>query len=111
MNYGYSSIIPDDDRQEKWKKQREERGFDDTEFWSLFTTIARFIHPRLKTWIDYEPVSYPPEITYEEWMHILKVMERSFRMIADDNFFAAKDYKEVKEGLDLFHEYYLHLWD
>ena len=38
----------DDERKEIFKKQRLERGFDETELWNLDTTILKFILPRLK---------------------------------------------------------------
>lgn len=42
----------DDKRQEKWQKERLEKGFDDTEIWSLDSTIIKFIVPRLKAYLE-----------------------------------------------------------
>jgi len=42
----------DDERWDKYKKQRLERGFDDSETWSLDSTIVRFIIPRLKRYLE-----------------------------------------------------------
>ena len=47
-NVCFSLTNKDDDREEKFSKQRIERGFDDSETWSLRDTIANFILPRLK---------------------------------------------------------------
>ena len=48
MNYSLSNTIsPDDKRQDLWSKQVDDRGFDDTEVWSLDKTIIKFLYPRL----------------------------------------------------------------
>lgn len=47
--YGHADYIDQNDsRQEKWRKQREESGFDDTEIWNLDWTLMEFMIPRLK---------------------------------------------------------------
>ena len=40
---------------EKYKQQRFEQGFDDTETWHMDRTIALFIIPRLKKFIEFNP--------------------------------------------------------
>jgi uncharacterized protein (DUF2164 family) len=40
------------DKLERYKKQRDERGFDDTETWHLDKTVALFLIPRLKRYIE-----------------------------------------------------------
>lgn len=46
------SLPKDDVRHRKFRKQRKKRGFDDTETWSLDTTFAQFMAPRLKRYIE-----------------------------------------------------------
>ena len=41
-------ITENDELKEKYKQQRIERGFDDSELWNLDYTIASFVLPRLK---------------------------------------------------------------
>lgn len=47
-NVCFSLIKQDDKRWDKYEQQRIERGFDDSETWSLRDTIAKFIIPRLE---------------------------------------------------------------
>jgi len=49
-------------RTHKYKKQRLERGFDDSETWSLDSTIVSFILPRLKRYFEVASV----EIMFED---------------------------------------------
>src|SRR5262245_28137695 len=52
----------DAERERLYAKQRKERGFDDSETYSLSHTFARFIYPRLKRFRDaYARVSIPME--------------------------------------------------
>ena len=50
-NICFSLTDKDDKREKKLTKQRLKRGFDDSEMWSLDSTIASFIVPRLKEFI------------------------------------------------------------
>ena len=54
-NY-YGNALEENDlyKLEKYRNQRNERGFDDSETWSLDFTIASFIVPRLKRLIEIE---------------------------------------------------------
>lgn len=46
--YGLADgVSHNDDRQEIWKQQVIDRGFDDTELWSLDAAFMKFIVPRL----------------------------------------------------------------
>jgi hypothetical protein len=99
----------------EYKKQAEEQGFDNTEIWNLFVTIAKFLVPRLKVYRR-DFMSFPSELTVEEWQEILDKMIEGFELIANDHF--ELDYKEQlkyrakeQEAVDLLHKYYFHLWD
>ena len=42
----------DDERQERWKQQKEECGFDDRETWSLNGTMAGILYEHLRMFMD-----------------------------------------------------------
>lgn len=100
-----------------YKKQREERGWDDTELWNLDYTIARFVYPRLKRFIELEPAGWPANDfpTYGEWIEALKKMLYAFEYIVKEdemvNFVNSEEYSKVQEGLELFGKHFQSLWD
>lgn len=67
----------------KYKNQRIERGFDDTELWNLDKTIAKYILPRL---VEFRKVvnGYPPEFDkFEDWLDIIDQMIYAFDYIVN----------------------------
>lgn len=98
-----------------YKRQREERGWDDTELWNLDYTIAKFVYPRLKRFIELEPAGWPANDfpTYEDWIEALKKMLYAFeRMITEDyETVGSEEYNKVQEGLELFGKHFQSLWD
>lgn len=67
----------------KYKRQRIERGFDDTELWGLDRTIAKYVLPRL---IEFKKVTngYPPNFdSFEEWIAVIDKMIYSFDHIVN----------------------------
>ena len=98
----------DDKRAPLWKEQREKYGFDERETWGLNTTIAAFVYPRLKMFAE-NTRSVPLGMTLTEWRDILKKMVRAFELIITDQ--VGTHCSEVKEGLDLFRQYFFDLWD
>ena len=101
-----------DDREKDFKKQRIERGFDDSETWSLTDTISNFIIPRLKRFKEIAG-GVPCEMTSDEWNLILDKMVRSFELTArneGDRIWSKEEEKELDEGLDLFREWFFALW-
>ena len=118
-NVNFTLISRDDKRWEEYKQQRLEEGFDDSETWSLDNTIAKFVLPRLKRYLEIAN-SHPGNITEAEWDTILNKMIYAFECILDENkevddtLIGVKKYEKrsniIKEGLDLFREYFLDLW-
>ena len=110
-NISFSLTDKEDKREETYSKQRIERGFDDSETWSLDTTIASFILPRLIRFKEIK-AGHPASISSEEWDSILGKMERGFEFtIKDSNGFLTEDeVKQMNEGLDLFREWFFNLW-
>lgn len=113
MNYGpfylgcADTLKPDDDRHELFAKQREERGFDNTELWNLDKTIAKFILPRLIAFRD----NVAPEGDYasESWRNDLTKMITAFENLS--NYDAINgDSQDVYKGLALFINNYRALW-
>ena len=114
MDYGLSKDMPEDDeRQELWKKQREERGFDDTEIWNLDLTLAKFMIPRLK---EYKKSTngHPLDLTPEEWDEKIDKMIVFFELIIKDmsegQVLNSKEQGQYEEGAGLFFDYFRHLW-
>lgn len=113
--YGLAKEMPaTDKRQVKWERQREKRGFDDTEIWSLFTTISDFIYPRLIAFKEYK-CDYPINLTPENWDEILDKMIFAFKFYSDEykreKPASIGTIQKVQEGMDLFVKYFRDLWN
>jgi len=96
-----------------WKKQRLERGFDDTECWNLDCTFGWFIVPRLKV-LRRNHHGYPDELHNDKnWCKVLDEMIWAFDTAANhfERTPTEEDYKRIHKGLKLFAKYYCHLWD
>lgn len=117
VTYGFSdSLNPDDPRQKAFKKQRLERGFDNTELWSLDVTIAKFILPRLKEFKN-QTCGIPGCIEQngdeglEVWKNIIQQMIDAFEFIADDVCIPTEEeQRKISLGLDLFRQHFYSLW-
>lgn len=106
----------------EYRRQRLERGFDDTEVWNLDYTFAKFVLPRLKRFKEVNQ-GYPATMTYEEWDECLDRMIYAFENIDyDDKSYDGIEWfnmpqeardavvEKVNEGLDLFRRHYFSLW-
>lgn len=116
-NVNFSLIEKGDKKWEEMKMQRLNRGFDDSELWSLDATISHFIYPRLKEFVAMEKHGYPSVLnSMEEWDIIFKKILRAFELLNDDEICGvlepdSPEDKEIQEGLDLFRKWFFHLWD
>lgn len=93
------------------KQQRFERGFDDSETWSLDCTIAQFVLPRLKRYL--KVTSDVISISDKERKDINKViraMELIVYEINSPEILTEKEYKEVQYGLKVFGKIFQTLW-
>lgn len=108
--------------------QRRTRGFSDDVCWNLEYEMAKWILPRLRRYKEIKN-GYPCELTEEQWDEYLSRMIRGFELYianadteppfdigwhepVDDWRARHKEcQKEMQENLDLFWEYYRHLWD
>lgn len=81
LAFDFPSVDP---RQALWQRQRNERGFDDTETWNLFWVFADYIHPRLQALRDTTD-HYPVEMgSLDEWKATLDKMIVGFKSWTDD---------------------------
>ncbi len=97
-------------RDKSHARQRKEWGFCDEDLWNLSTTIAKFILPRLKRFRKMPRMGYPGSLTEKQWDKKLGRMIAAFKVLAhDDNII--DDEQMVDRGLDLFRQWFNHLWD
>lgn len=108
-NVNFSTIGMDDSRWGEFEKQRLERGFDDSEIWSLDKTLVGFILPRLKAYRD-NHCSIPENMTPQQWDSILDKMVSAFELMKDEKDGPA-DRNRIEYGLKLFAKYLKNLWD
>jgi hypothetical protein len=111
-NVCFSLVDQEDDRWEEYTKQRLERGFDISETWNLDGTIAKFIYPRLKVFIeDVKRVGcFPASMTFDEWLKILDDMLKGFELLVSDEIKNEDEDKIIEHSLDLFRKHFLSLW-
>ena len=73
-NICFSLTEKEDSREENFSKQRMERGFDDSETWSLRDTIGNFILPRLRRFKEVS-IAFPADLEdASDWENILNKM-------------------------------------
>ena len=111
-NVCFSLTDKKDKREKEFSKQRIERGFDDSETWSLDSSIASFTVPRLKRFKEVNNGA-PFQLNIEEWNIILDKMITSFELILENSgscIWNEGEEKQVNEGLDLFRNYFFDLW-
>ena len=102
---------------EMYKKQRFEQGFDDTETWHMDRTIALFIIPRLKKFIELNN-GIPTGETVESYDEKLKFIISAF-----ENYYATNKYYEsvddderkqltddVKQAVEYLSKLWFELW-
>ncbi len=116
--FSYMDSVKDNDkRQDKYKKQRVSRGFDDSETWSLDETIASFILPRLKRYKEIN-IAYPATdgMTFDKWNEIVDEIIKTFEFIkcsrdkwGSNQEETKKKMAEIDHGLHLFAEWFLSL--
>lgn len=108
-NINFSIFTKGDNREEKFKKQRIERGFDESETWDLGQTIMMFTIPRLKEFIRIAEKN----IEEPDFIKGCKCILKSFELLTRDEgirIFNEKEKKDVKKGLKLLPSYMESLW-
>jgi len=100
-------------KKEHYRQQRFERGFDDTETWHMDRTMALFIIPRLKRFIEVNngiPNGETEESYDEKIRFIISAFENYY---VSDKYFNSVDIEERKKLTDdvrLAVEYLSKLW-
>lgn len=109
-NLCFSLTSEEDDREMQFAEQRMERGFDDSETWSLYTTIAKFIIPRLKRYIELTENRIIQ--TEEEIIQLNKLLTAMELIVRNDGIelFTQDEKKQVKEGVELLSKIFFNLW-
>jgi hypothetical protein len=113
----------------RWFVQRKLRGFDDRDTWSLDTTIAKFVSPRLKRYRYFiTGVKYPKRVKTEQvkcfpsqyedkgvlkWIEDVDSMIVAFDLIQSDYCMPIStdaQTKIVDKGLEAFSKHLIELW-
>ena len=100
---------------EKYKKQREERGFDDTETWHLDKTIALFSIPRLKRYLQVNN-GFPNGETEQSFNEKLNFIVKSFEeYYQDENIEVSLEIEKerlsnAKKAVAMLAELWFDLW-
>lgn len=109
-NVCFSLTSKKDKREKVFSEQRMERGFDDSETWSLRDTIGKFTLPRLKRFKEiYTEKIVNEDDTYKK----LDLAIRAFELLIRDNgtfTLTQEEHKEYDDGMKAYHEIFLGLW-
>jgi len=109
-NICFSLTDKNDKREEKFIKQRIERGFDDSETWSLRDTIANFIIPRLER---YQEITNDFLNRDEELINDIDCFLKAMELVSRDDgacVFTEDEEKQMQDGLDKFPKIFMSLW-
>ena len=90
----------DPTKKEQYRQQRFEKGFDDTETWHMDRTMALFIIPRLKRFIEVNngiPIGETVESYNEKLNFIISAFENYY---VSDKYFNSVDIEERKKLTD-----------
>lgn len=128
--YRFPSIMGDRCRDVKHGFQRMFRGYDDTAYWGLNAYITDIALPVLKCYrknkhgvpmLDGFEGNNDFKAMTKEWNSMLDKMIHAFELIQKDEMGllqgkydtkkAEKEWKETKEGLQLFADHFTALWD
>ena len=115
INFSVADDVYEKDlaKKEQYRQQRFERGFDDTETWHMDRTMALFIIPRLKRFIEVNngiPIGETEESYDEKLRFIIQAFENYY---VSDKYFNSVDIEERKKLTDdvrLAVEYLSKLW-
>lgn len=109
-NINFSLVKEGDSRKEEMDKQILERGFDDSETWSLRDTIALFIIPRLKR---YQEIANDFLQRDKELISNIDKFLLAMELTSRNNgsaIYTEDEEKQLHEGLDCFPKVFMSLW-
>ena len=107
-NVCFSLTNSDDVREELYSTQRKERGFDDSELWSLDVTISKFITPRLEQYINTYPNGEDCDFISDckEFLEAMKLCASGGSIVLNTT-----DMEKYQQKLDLFPKIFKGLWN
>lgn len=109
-NICFSLTKENDEREEAFSKQRVERGFDDSETWSLDYTLARFLLPRLKRYLELSrKVIYRPKEEEQKLDDLVKMLELIIKDGDGDNL-SIEEKIHIGKSLPYLSELLFSLW-
>jgi len=97
-NINFSLTKVDDDREKQYSKQRKKMGFDDSETWCLSATMANFMVPRLKRFLE---ITDGMHVVTKEHKKMEKAVLRAFELILEEDYYNEKKQKQIAKGLKL----------
>jgi hypothetical protein len=109
-NVCFSLTEKDDERENQFRKQRMERGFDDSETWSLDYTVASFIIPRLER---YQELANERLARDKQLIREVDMLLEAMKLIVKDegsHLWNEKEKDIVTQGLALFPKVFTTLW-
>ena len=109
-NICFSLTEKDDNREPEFREQRLNRGFDDSETWSLRDTIGNFTLPRLKRYR--EIVQDTIEDNDGFFAEIDKAIIAFELLVRDNGSFILneEEQKQYVDGMESYHKIFLSLW-
>ena len=105
-NICFSLTDANDEREELFTKQRIERGFDDSETWSLDGTFSEFMLPRLER---YREITKGMFIERDDFNQKIDELIESLKIHVESNGYISEREK-IMNGLKHFPEIFLGLW-
>lgn len=110
--HGFAHTLDKDDKRlEKFTRQYNESGFDDTETWNLYNTILSFAIPRLKRFRKINP-GVPMGMEENEWYRIIDSIIVAFELLNDETLMLYTDEQQalIQKGMDAFSKHITGLW-
>ena len=98
-------------RKQVFARQRQKRGWDDSETWSLDDTVVHFVLPRLKRFKEVTN-GYPGCFkSMKQWEDVLDKMILGFEMAKKGAWsLTTEEHQQAQEGIDLFAKHFFSLW-
>jgi len=92
-------------------KKLQENHFSHQELFSLDASVATFIIPRLKNWLEIGLNGHPMDTTEEEWKEILGKILKGMELIVSNEIQTDEEEKLMNEACILLGKWFRSLWD
>ena len=111
----YDFEFDDEIRNQKWKKEREECGFDERETWNLDFTFFCWLYERLKKYKEVSPVDLSCKIVkvnneeknLEEWIDIMINNAEALILLG---MYSEENIKLAEFTIEIFKQTIFYLW-